>query len=45
MVNVCTYKMKVITEGNSLKNSLSRRTRKAPNLEKMDFFDVLISEK
>jgi len=35
MVNVCTFEMKVTTEGNSLKNSLSRRTRKAPNLKKI----------
>jgi len=35
MANVCTFKMKVTIEGNSLKNPLSRRTRKVPNLKKI----------
>jgi len=36
MAYVGTFKMKVITKGNSLKDSLSRRTRIAPNLKKID---------
>jgi len=36
MANVYTFKMKITTKGNLLKNSLSRRTRKTPNLKKID---------
>jgi len=35
MTNIRTFKMKVSTEGNSLKNSLNRRTRKVSNLKKI----------
>jgi len=35
MTNICTLKMRVTTKGNSLKNSLSRRTKKVPNLKKI----------
>jgi len=33
--NVCSFKMKVTTIGNSEKYSLSRRTREVPNLKKI----------
>jgi len=35
IANVCTFKM-ATTKGNSLKKSLSKRTRKVPNLKKID---------
>ena len=38
MSNVYTLKMKVSTEGNLQNNSLSRRTRKVPNLKKIGTF-------
>jgi len=36
LANVYTFKMKVTTNGKTYENSLSRRTRKVPNLKKID---------
>jgi len=43
MNNVYTFKTKVTTKGNALKNSLSRRTKKSAKSQENRFFDVLIN--